>query len=284
MMINEIKLRRQLHEWLEEDIGFGDVSVETTIPVESEANGIIYLKKSGVIAGLKVAGMVFQELDCDLQFVAHVEEGESLQQGTVIAEVSGRTQPILKGERLALNLLQRLSGIATMTQAYVIAAKEGNPQVRVVDTRKTTPGLRMLEKYAVRVGGGHNHRWGLFDAVMIKDNHIKSAGGISQAVQAARSKISHTVKIEVEVETFAQVKEALAAKADIIMLDNMEIEEMKAAVRLINGKAVVEASGGVNLTTIKEIASSGVDIISVGALTHSVQALDISLDLNERKR
>jgi len=213
-----------------------------------------------------------------------VQEGDYAEKGTVIAEVAGNTRNILLGERLSLNLLQRLSGIATKTAAFVQAVK-GYP-TRLVDTRKTTPGHRLLEKYAVRVGGGHNHRFGLYDAVMIKDNHIKASGGITHAIRAARQTIPHTMKIEVEVENFAQLQEALTAGPDIIMLDNMLPQEMKEAVQIIKAKAshiIVEASGSVTLETAGAIASSGIDIISVGRLTYSVEALDISLDLYEQK-
>ncbi|RXT09021.1 carboxylating nicotinate-nucleotide diphosphorylase [Ammoniphilus sp. CFH 90114] len=284
MMINQQKLKRQIQEWLEEDIGFGDISVQATVAQDEYAKGIIYAKETGVIAGLEVARLVFTSVDPTLQFRSIVKDGQEIQKGEVVAEVEGKAASILTGERLALNLMQRMSGIASMTNQYVLRAREGSQAVRVVDTRKTTPGLRMLEKYAVRMGGGHNHRYGLFDAVMIKDNHIKASGGIKQAIAASREFIPHTMKVEVEVESLAQVEEALEAKADIIMLDNMGIEEMKKAVALINGRAVVEASGGVSLDTIARIAETGVDVISVGALTHSVKALDISLDLNQRKR
>ncbi|WP_134702190.1 carboxylating nicotinate-nucleotide diphosphorylase [Ammoniphilus sp. YIM 78166] len=284
MMINVEKLKRQIQDWLEEDIGFGDISVQATVPAEEQAKGILYAKESGVVAGLEVAKLVFESVNPHLQFRALVQEGQAIEKGDELAEVVGKAQAILTGERLALNLLQRLSGIATMTSRYVAQAREGSATVRVVDTRKTTPGLRMLEKYAVRVGGGHNHRYGLFDAVMIKDNHIKASGGIQAAVEASRQFIPHTMKVEVEVESLAQVEEALQAKADIIMLDNMSTDEMTKAVGLIAGRAVVEASGGVTLDTIANIARTGVDVISVGALTHSVKALDISLDLNQRKR
>ncbi|MEW9672697.1 carboxylating nicotinate-nucleotide diphosphorylase [Ammoniphilus sp. 3BR4] len=284
MMINQEKLKKQIQEWLEEDIGFGDISVQATVPKDEQAKGIIYAKDTGVVAGGEVARLVFEAVDPSLSFRSLMEDGQAIQKGDVLAEVEGRAASILTGERLALNLMQRLSGIATMTQRYVSKAREGSADVRVVDTRKTTPGLRMLEKYAVRMGGGHNHRYGLFDAVMIKDNHIKASGGIKQAVEASRRYIPHTMKVEVEVESLSQVEEALEAKADIIMLDNMPIEEMKKAVERIAGKAVVEASGGVSLETIASIAQTGVDVISVGALTHSVKALDISLDLNQRKR
>lgn len=284
MLINEEKLKRQIQEWLEEDIGFGDISVQATVPSEEQAKGILYAKESGVVAGLEVAKLVFESVNPYLKFRALVQEGQAIEKGDELAEVEGKAQSILTGERLALNLMQRLSGIATMTRRYVSKAREGSDAVRVVDTRKTTPGLRMLEKYAVRVGGGHNHRYGLFDAVMIKDNHIKASGGIHAAVEAARQFIPHTMKVEVEVESLAQVEVALQAKADIIMLDNMSMDDMTQAVQLIAGRAVVEASGGVTLDTIANIARTGVDVISVGALTHSVKALDISLDLNQRKR
>ncbi|WCN37774.1 carboxylating nicotinate-nucleotide diphosphorylase [Aneurinibacillus uraniidurans] len=284
MKMNEKLLDQQIEMWLAEDIGFGDITSQATIPQDSVGTGILYTKQAGVIAGLDVATHVFANLDSSLTFTKKVEDGTYVEKGVVIAEVEGSTQSILSGERLALNLLQRLSGIATETHAYVQKARTTNEHVRIVDTRKTTPGLRMLEKYAVVVGGGHNHRIGLFDAVMIKDNHIKGAGGITAAVQRARAGISHTMRIEVEVETLEQLEEAIAAKPDIIMLDNMDNETMAEAVRRVDGRMVVEASGGVNLDTVAGIAATGVDVISVGSLTHSVSALDISLDLNERKR
>jgi nicotinate-nucleotide pyrophosphorylase (carboxylating) len=223
-------------------------------------------------------------VDPSLKFTAKVQEGSFVEKGTILAEVQGNTRSILLGERLALNLMQRLSGIATRTHQYVAAIQDY--KVRLVDTRKTTPGHRLLEKYAVRVGGGHNHRFGLYDAVMIKDNHIKGSGGITVAIESARNSIPHTMKIEVEVESFEQLHEALSAGPDIIMLDNMLPLDMRKAVEIIKNKAphiLVEASGTVTLETIQAIAASGVDIISVGRLTYSVQALDISLDLNEQK-
>ncbi|WP_134685222.1 carboxylating nicotinate-nucleotide diphosphorylase [Brevibacillus migulae] len=281
-MWNNRELQRKIEEWLHEDIGFGDVTTMSTIPESEQGVGILYAKEAGIIAGLPVAAQVFATVDAALAFKTVVEEGARVEKGQAVAEVSGSVRSILSGERLALNLLQRMSGIATRTSEYAQAV--AGTKARVVDTRKTTPGLRMLEKYAVRVGGGHNHRYALYDAVMIKDNHIKGAGGITQAVAAARKAIPHTMKIEVEAETMAQVEEALQAVADIIMLDNMPNELMKQAVALIGGRAVVEASGGVTLETIGAIAQTGVDVISVGALTHSVKALDISLDLNQRKR
>ncbi|QRG67828.1 carboxylating nicotinate-nucleotide diphosphorylase [Brevibacillus choshinensis] len=281
-MWNKRELQRKIEEWLHEDLGFGDITTMSTIPENEQGVGILYAKEAGIVAGLQIAEQVFATVDPELVFTAKVEEGARVEYGQQIAEVSGSVRSILSGERLALNLMQRLSAIATKTNEYVQAV--AGTKARVVDTRKTTPGMRFLEKYAVRVGGGHNHRFALYDAVMIKDNHIKGAGGIAQAVAAARAAIPHTMTVEVEAETLAQVQEALEAKADIIMLDNMSNEQMVEAVRLIDGRAVVEASGGVNLETIGSIAKTGVDIISVGALTHSVKAFDISLDLNTRKR
>jgi nicotinate-nucleotide pyrophosphorylase (carboxylating) len=281
---NAEPIRKSIKLWLEEDIGGGDITTMTTIPEDQQARGIIHVKEDGIAAGLPIAAAVFSEIDAALHFEPKVKDGTSIKKGDILAIVEGSTRSILLGERLALNLMQRLSGIATRTREYV-EALEGLP-TRLVDTRKTTPGHRMLEKYAVRVGGGHNHRFGLYDAVMIKDNHIKGAGGITQAIQAARAQIPHTMKIEVEVESFEQLDQALAAGPDIIMLDNMKPSAMKEAVLIIKAKSphiVVEGSGSVTLQTIKSMAESGVDVISVGRLTYSVTSLDISLDLNERK-
>ncbi|CAM4306763.1 carboxylating nicotinate-nucleotide diphosphorylase [Paenibacillus alkaliterrae] len=277
-------VREQIRGWLSEDIGSGDITTETTIPRDSNSKAVIHVKESGIIAGLPVARIVFDVVDPSLIFEAKVQDGDHVDKGTVLAVVEGSTHSLLIGERLALNLMQRLSGIATKTRAFVDAL-EGLP-VRLVDTRKTTPGHRLLEKYAVRVGGGANHRFGLYDAVMIKDNHIKGSGGIRAAVEAARSKIPHTMKIEVETESLEQVDEALACGADIIMLDNMAAAMMKEAVARIKSAApyvIVEASGGVTLETVRAIAVCGVDVISVGGLTYSFHALDISLDLNAKK-
>lgn len=270
--------------WLKEDVGSGDVTTAVTIQPGHESKGIIHAKQDGIIAGMPVAQLVFEVVDPNLAFTALVQDGQRVAKGTVLAKVEGGTHSILTGERLALNLLQRLSGIATRTRTFVDAL--GGLPVRLVDTRKTTPGHRMLEKYAVRTGGGSNHRFGLYDAVMIKDNHIKGAGGIAQAVSRARGNIPHTMTIEVETESLEQVEEALQAGADIIMLDNMAPDMMKEAVRRIKAKAphiTVEASGNVSLETIRGIAASGVDVISVGRLTYSFESLDISLDLNGKK-
>ncbi|TPG70357.1 carboxylating nicotinate-nucleotide diphosphorylase [Brevibacillus laterosporus] len=282
MLWNKRELQRKIEEWLFEDVGHGDITTMTTISADEKGLGILYAKESGIIAGLDIAEQVFHTVDHELDFQRWVSEGSQVKKGDVIAEVAGSVQAILVGERLALNLLQRLSGIATRTQLFVNEIK--HTKARVVDTRKTTPGLRLLEKYAVRVGGGHNHRFALYDAVMIKDNHSKGAGGIKEAVMKAREAIPHTMKIEVEAESLEQVHEALSAGADIIMLDNMSCEMMREAVQIIQGKAIIEASGGVTLETVSAIAETGVDVISVGGLTHSVTSLDISLDLNQRKR
>lgn len=273
-----------IRAWLQEDVGSGDITTMTTIPEGHESKAIIHAKEAGIVAGIPVAELVFDIVDQSLSFKPYVRDGQWVDKGDVLAEIEGSTHRILTGERLALNLLQRLSGIATKTRAFVDAL-EGLP-TRLVDTRKTTPGHRMLEKYAVRVGGGANHRFGLYDAVMIKDNHIKGAGGITQAVSRARSNIPHTMKIEVETESLEQVQEALTAGADIIMLDNMDPGMMAEAVHRIKTDAphvTIEASGNVTLETVRTIAASGVDVISVGRLTYSFNSLDISLDLNAKK-
>lgn len=281
MELNMIELRRLIEQALTEDIGTGDITTNSIVPSDAVTQGIIFSKEPGIIAGIPVAEAVFRFLSPEIKFTAKVKDGDSVQPGTVIAEVSGNARTILTGERLALNFLQRMSGIATSTAALVEKIKLY--AVRLVDTRKTTPGLRMLEKYAVRVGGGFNHRYGLYDAVLIKDNHIKVAGGITQAILAARQNVPHTIKIEVEVESLAGVTEALEARADVIMLDNMDPCTMKEAVKMVDGRALVEASGGINEDTIVNVAKTGVNLISVGALTHSIKSLDISLDIGEIK-
>lgn len=274
-----IGLDRIIENALLEDIHTGDITTLAVIAEKRTAGAKILAKESMVLAGIAVVGKVFHYLDHGIGFIPHFADGDSLKPGDVIADIHGESALLLQGERVALNLLQRMCGVATLTAEYVQAVK--GTKARVVDTRKTTPGLRQLEKYAVRVGGGTNHRTGLYDGVLIKENHIAAAGGISIAVQRAMAFIPHTMKIEVETENLAQVKEALAAGADIIMLDNMDLQTMRDAVGLIAGKALVEASGGVNLKTIRDIAETGVDIISVGALTHSARAMDISMLLEE---
>jgi nicotinate-nucleotide pyrophosphorylase (carboxylating) len=282
MDLNPLELRKMIERCLCEDLGAGDITTNSIVYADNVTNGYIVAKESGYVAGLPLAEMVFQILDAGVEFRVLLPEGSKIEGGMVLAEISGNTRAILTGERLALNFLQHLSGIATRTARLVELAAGG--KACVVDTRKTTPGLRMVEKYAVRVGGGHNHRFGLFDGVLIKDNHIKIAGGITPAIKAARRGSPHTARIEVEVEDLAGVNEALAAGAEVIMLDNMSPAEMREAVNMIAGRALVEASGGVTEDNIRAVAEAGVDLISVGALTHSVKALDISLDLKVIKR
>ncbi len=274
-------LDEKLTSWLKEDIGSGDITTNAIVAPEMQTKAIIHSKADGVLAGVEVAARVFQLLDENVRFTAKRADGDTLDKTTVIAEVRGEARAILTGERLALNLLQHMSGVATRTaKLAAIAAPYG---AKLVDTRKTTPGLRLLDKYAVKVGGGANHRLGLYDAMLIKDNHIKVAGGIRQALEKAHAYASHMTKIEIEVESLEGVKEALAGGADVIMLDNMEPAKMAEAVKLIDHRAVVEASGGIDETTLTDAAKSGVDVISVGALTHSVKALDISMDIGEIK-
>jgi len=260
-----------------EDIGVGDITTEATVSSAQKAVGTLHAKSEGVVAGLPVAERVFSRLDSDLTFTVFVCDGDSILAGAPIAEVQGNAKTILIGERTALNFMQRLSGVATLTSQFVKAV--AGYDVKIVDTRKTTPGWRALEKYAVRVGGGNNHRFGLYDGVLIKDNHIIAAGGISNAVQCARKAAPHTAKIEVEVESIEQVNEALEAGVDILLLDNMSIETMEQVVKLIDNRVITEASGGITLERVQDVASTGIDYISVGALTHSAMPLDISLTL-----
>lgn len=281
MEFRNFNLTNWIATWLEEDVGSGDLTTDSIVPDQAVTKAFIHAKQPGVLAGIGIAAQVFGFLSKDIKFTALKQDGDQLAVGTVLAEVEGDARAILTGERLALNLLQRLSGIATKTAELV--ALVAPYSAHLVDTRKTTPGLRLLEKYAVRVGGGFNHRLGLYDAVLLKDNHIKVAGGITAAIERARGKVAHTVKIEVEVESLSEVKEALAAKPDIIMLDNMDVALMREAVMLIDHRAIVEASGGINKTTIAKVAATGVDVISVGALTNSIAALDISMDIGAIK-
>ncbi|MDF2591731.1 MAG: nadC [Clostridia bacterium] len=263
---------------LEEDLGWGDVTTDSTIPKESAIKGNFIAKEQGIVCGIGVCKRVFEILDNSVVFEIQISDGVMAQKGDIIAKISGPSRSILKGERVSLNLLQRMSGIATAAYKYAEAVQ--GTSARVVDTRKTMPGLRILDKYSVLTGGCHNHRFNLSDLVLIKDNHIKAAGGITPAVKGAKEKLSHALKIEVEVESLEQLKEALEAGADIVMLDNMSLEMMREAVQLAKGKAILEASGNValeGLRSVKAIAETGVDIISVGALTHSVSAMDISL-------
>jgi nicotinate-nucleotide pyrophosphorylase (carboxylating) len=281
MYWNKEILKDTVKRALMEDIGMGDITTDNLISPEHKSVGFIVSKEDGVVAGLNVAKEVFNQVDNGIEFETFVKDGDEIKAGDKLAKLQGPTAGILKGERVALNFLQRLSGIATKTRKYVSTVKD--LKVRIVDTRKTTPNLRMFEKYAVVVGGGKNHRIGLYDAVMIKDNHIIASGGIAKAVEKIREKIPHTTKIEVEVESLKEVKEAIESKADIIMLDNMSIENMKEAVKYINGRAIVEASGGINEKTLRQVAETGVDVISIGALTGHIKSLDISLDLKSIK-
>lgn len=264
---------------LHEDIHTGDLTTSAVVTGPRPASAQLLAKEAMVVAGLEAAARVFTLLDTSVCFEALCNDGDRVAAGDRIAIIKGDASVLLQGERVALNLLQRMSGIATLTASYV--KQVGGTKARIVDTRKTTPGLRVLEKYAVRVGGGVNHRTGLYDGILIKENHIVAAGGITEAVRRARAFIPHTLKIEVETETVVQVEEALGAGADIIMLDNMDLESMRRCVGLIAGRALVEASGGVNLESVRAIAETGVDIISVGALTHSPRAMDISMLMDD---
>lgn len=263
---------------LREDIHTGDLTTLAVVPEPRPASARLVAKEPLTVAGIAVAARVFTLLDQAIVFDACCRDGQALEKGFLLARMSGDAALLLQGERVALNLLQRMSGIATLTASYVSAV--AGSKVRIVDTRKTTPGLRVLEKYAVRVGGGINHRTGLYDGILIKENHIAAAGGITEAIRRARAYIPHTLKIEIETESVEQVQEALTAGADIIMLDNMDCPAMRYCVELIGGRALVEASGGVNLETVRAIAETGVDIISIGALTHSPRAMDISMLLD----
>lgn len=274
-MLNFDQIDRVIKMSLEEDMPFGDITTENIISEDSVSKARFIAKESGIVAGLPVAERTFYLIDQRVRFQILKPEGSLVEKGDVIATVEGPTIAILEGERTALNLLQRLSGVATRTHKLVVLI-EGT-SAHVVDTRKTTPGLRYLEKYAVRIGGGQNHRFSLSDGVLIKDNHIAAAGGVHAAVSAVRGKIPHTIRIEVETENLTMVQEALDAGADIIMLDNMNNEQMAQAVKLIAGRALVEASGDIDEERIRGVADTGVDIISVGRITHSVKSLDISL-------
>ena len=264
---------------LREDIGTGDITTLSVIPQGTKAHGRYIAKEDGVLCGMDIAERVYRILDeekaANIEFVRHCEDGQVFHRGDVLAEVCGDAVTLLSGERVGLNLMQHLSGIATLTRHAVDAVAGTN--AKIVDTRKTTPGMRVIEKYAVRVGGGTNHRFNLADGILIKDNHIVAAGGITAAVAAARRRAPHTLKIEVEVECECQLKEAIAAGADIIMLDNMDEDEMKRAVEIVGGRALTEASGNMGERDLHKVALTGVDLISIGALTHSARALDISL-------
>lgn len=273
--MNILALDKIIINALDEDMAWGDITTESTIPADAMSNARLIAKQEGIICGIDVFERVMQTVDKNTVMKKNFKDGQKVNKGDIIAEISGLSRSILLGERVALNLLQRMSAIATQTFELVEKVKGTN--AKIADTRKTTPGLRMLEKYSVRMGGGSNHRYNLSDGVLIKDNHIVAAGGITNAVNSARNYIPHTVKIEVETENLEQVQEALDCKADIIMLDNMDIETMTKAVKLVNGRALTEASGNMGEKDLYEVANTGVDIISIGALTHTVKAMDISL-------
>ncbi len=279
-MINLSKTDSILINALSEDIGEGDVTTCAVIPENHRSKAVLIAKADFVLAGLPFTERIFKLINSALKFKAHKKDGDIVKKGAVIAAINGNTRSLLMAERTALNILQRLSGIATLTCRFVEKVK-GLP-VKIVDTRKTMPGLRAFEKYAVRAGGGKNHRFGLFDGILIKDNHINAAGGIEKAVKMAKLKAQHMLKIEVEAKNIREVRSALSAGAEIIMLDNMSIEGIKKSVKLIrsqNPKVIIEASGNINLENVRVIAETGVDLISVGALTHSATAVDISMDI-----
>ncbi|NCO83687.1 MAG: nicotinate-nucleotide diphosphorylase (carboxylating) [Nitrospirae bacterium CG_4_10_14_3_um_filter_44_29] len=264
---------------LEEDIGNGDITTAFLIPEDSESRALIIAKENFVVAGIPFLKEVFNLFDGETKVDVFINDGSKVMKGDVIAEVSGRTRVLLSGERVSLNLLQRLSGIATLTNMFV--EKVRGLHAKIVDTRKTTPGLRFMEKYAVRAGGGNNHRFGLFDGILIKDNHIEAVGSITEALRLA-SEGHHLAKIEVEVENLKELKEAVEEGADIVMLDNMSVKDMKEAVKIVHASkkdVILEASGNVSLENVREVAETGVDLISIGALTHSATAVDISMKI-----
>lgn len=271
-------IEKLIDQALEEDIGPADITTESLVPLDSLGSGEIVAKESLVLAGLDIARKVFERLDPDISWQPRYRDGAKVTTGATIVEMFGNLGSLLSAERVALNFVQHLSGIATLTRSYM--DKLGDSRVRLVDTRKTTPGWRVLEKYAVRVGGASNHRIGLYDGVLIKDNHIAACGGIKTAVARIRQRISHLMKIEIEVTTLNEVREALAVGVDIIMLDNMTPSEIREAVALIDKRAMVEISGGVTDITLEELALTGVDIISVGALTHSARCVDLSMRIS----
>ncbi|MCX8103495.1 MAG: carboxylating nicotinate-nucleotide diphosphorylase [Candidatus Bipolaricaulota bacterium] len=275
--LDTLLVREIIERALREDLGSGDVTTEAICEPNQRGRAVIRAKEPCVVAGIPIVQMIFTLLDPTITVRAPVRDGDRLTAGQTITELEGRVRAILTGERTALNLLQRLSGLATLTARYVEAVKDF--PAKILDTRKTAPGLRILDKYAVRVGGGQNHRLGLYDGVLIKTNHIRAAGGIAKAIERARRSAPTTLKIEVEVKNLTELQEALEARADIIMMDNMALEEIREAVKIVGGRALLEASGGVTLDNVREIAATGVDCISIGALTHSVKAIDMHLEV-----
>ncbi|MFT4298527.1 MAG: carboxylating nicotinate-nucleotide diphosphorylase [Aeromicrobium sp.] len=276
-MLERDQIRPVVRLALVEDAPAGDVTSQVFIPAEARAAADFVARGPGVMAGVDVVEVVFEEVDPEVTVAWRVADGDSFGPGDVLGTLSGPARSILRGERIALNLIQRMCGIAAMTAQFVRAV--AHTPARVVDTRKTTPGLRALERHAVRCGGGHNHRYSLSEAVMAKDNHLALTGDITAAIRAAREQIPHTMHLEVEVDRIEQIEPVLAGGVDTIMLDNFSVEELREGVALVGDRAIVEASGGVTLDTVAAIAETGVDVISVGALTHSVRALDIGLDV-----
>jgi len=276
-MIQKHIIHRLIQSALEEDVGTGDITTTAALTGAEVGRAKVFAKSNIVVAGIDVFREVFLILDKSIQFSGHCEDGRTVKKGGLLAEISGNLGSILTAERVALNFFQRMCGIATLTRQYVDEIK--GTKAKILDTRKTMPGLRCIDKYAVKIGGGTNHRYGLYDGVLIKDNHIAAAGGISKTLARVRGHIPHTLKVEVEVKNLQEVEEAIISGADLIMLDNMTNEDMKKAVAIVNGKVPLEASGNVTLANVRKIAETGVDFISVGALTHSVPASDISLKI-----
>ncbi|MCX8052840.1 MAG: carboxylating nicotinate-nucleotide diphosphorylase [Armatimonadetes bacterium] len=274
--LDPIHVERIVKNALAEDIGSGDITTALTVPAIARVDATIVSRSEGILAGVDVARAAFAIVDSRIMFEAVLEDGSHLEPGSLIANVQGGAAGILTGERVALNFLQRMCGIATLTAKYV--ERVSHTKAKIVDTRKTTPGLRVLEKYAVAVGGGQNHRFGLYDGILIKDNHVASVGSVRAAINAARENAPHTLRIEVEVDSLDQLAEAIECEADAVLLDNFSPETLRKAVEMAAGRVILEASGGVNLENVAEIAETGVDLISVGALTHSAPALDISLE------
>ena len=277
VLLHDFIVEEHVKNALKEDIGFGDITTDYLIPEDEVITAKLNTRENGILCGIDIVEMVFKTLSKEVRVEKYFKDGEKIQKGDTLAVITGPARAILIGERTALNYVQRLSGIATETNKYQVAI--GNNKARITDTRKTTPGFRMLEKYAVFTGGARLHRFNLADCVMIKDNHIQFAGSITNAVNKIRERLSHTHKIEIECDTIEQVKEAISAKADIIMLDNMSCDLMKQCVELIGDKAMVEASGNVTIETIGEIAKTGVDVISSSAIVAKAKTLDVALDM-----
>ena len=277
MMLNKFYIDKLIESALLEDINYVDAATDYLIPEEQENTARFIAKADGVLCGIEVALRVFELIQPDFKAEVYKRDGDELKKGDIIAEISGKTKTLLKGERTALNLLQHMSGVATATNKAVKIVEDTGASI--ADTRKTLPGLRPIEKYAVTVGGGRNHRYNLSDCAMLKDNHVDASGGITNAVSTLRAKLGHTVKVELEVRSLDELREALSVDVDIIMLDNMSCEMMREAVKITNGKAKLEASGGITGETLRAVAETGVDIISMGAITHSVEAFDISLKI-----